>query len=215
MLFIVNINTAVCHRGNRNGKKAVHTEPAQNNAHFGGATMIGLGLCSAWACLKPIPQIVCTDHAGAPRQFGVVQCDADQWSPLVTGLPGLYDNAASADACRWIIVTNARRIHVKWTHRWKIVKKNQELVFGLKFFQLESENGLLHVKKITTLPTVSFLFCRLKMENFLYSLSSRQMRKKIAKWAGKSLSVENVREWCPKNCIKTPTPPPGAFLMGF
>ncbi len=36
------------------------------------------------------------------------------WPPLVTGLPGLYDNAASADACRWSVVTNAIRIHVKW-----------------------------------------------------------------------------------------------------
>ncbi len=34
---------------------------------------------------------------------------------LLTGLPGLHDNAASADACRWSVVMNAIWIHVKWT----------------------------------------------------------------------------------------------------
>ncbi len=52
---------------------------------------------------------------------------------------------------------------------------------GLKIFPLEIENSLLHVKKITALPTVSFLFYRLKMESFLYSLGSREMRKKHCK----------------------------------
>ncbi len=63
----------------------------------------------------------------------------------------------------------------------KNCKKNQELDYRSGIFPLESENNLLHVKKITALLTVSFLFHRLKMESFLYSLGSRQMRKKIAK----------------------------------
>ncbi len=71
-------------------------------------------------------------------------------------------------------------------------KKNRKWIIGLKFFPLESESSLLRVKKITALPTVSFLFYRLKMESFLYNLNSKQMRKKIAKRAGKS--AENVRE---------------------
>ncbi len=33
------------------------------------------------------------------------------------------------------------------------------------------------------------------------------MRKKHTKWAGKSLSAENVREWYPKQHIKTPALP--------
>ncbi len=97
---------------------------------------------------------------------------------------------------------------------WKNCKKIRNWIIGLKFFPLESENTLLHVKKITALPTASFLFYRLKMESFLYSLGSRQMRKKIAKWAGKSLSAENVQEWCPEQHIKTPLASPGSFLMG-
>ncbi len=40
-----------------------------------------------------------------------------------------------------------------------------------------------------------------------------QNNEKITKWAGKSLSAENVREWCPKHRIKTPLPWPRAFLM--
>ncbi len=95
------------------------------------------------------------------------------WPPLVTGLPRLHDNAASTDACRWSVVTNARRIYVKWIHFWKIVKKIRNWIIGLKFFSLESENSLLNVKKITALPTVSFLFYRLKMESFLYCLGYR------------------------------------------
>ncbi len=68
----------------------------------------------------------------------------------------------------------------------KNCKKNiRNWIIGLKFFPLESENNLLHVKKITVLPTVSFFLYILKMESFLYSLSPRQMRKKVAKWAGK------------------------------
>ncbi len=51
-------------------------------------------------------------------------CRVLSWAPLVTGCTGLHDNVASADACRWSIVTNAIRIHVKWTHLWKIVKKS-------------------------------------------------------------------------------------------
>ncbi len=45
-----------------------------------------------------------------------------------------------------------------------------------------------------------------------YSLGIRRMRSKWgkklqnAKWAGKSLSAENVWEWCPKQHIKTPAP---------
>ncbi len=85
----------------------------------------------------------------------------------------------------------------------KNCKKIKNRIINLKYFSLESENSLLHVKKITAFPTVSFLFYRLKMESFLYSLNCRQMRKKIAKWAGKSWSAENVREWCPEYHIST------------
>ncbi len=46
------------------------------------------------------------------------------WPPLVTGLPGSHDNAVSADACRWSVITNTIRIDVKWTHLWKIVRKS-------------------------------------------------------------------------------------------
>ncbi len=67
--------------------------------------------------------------------------------PLVTGHTGLHDNATSADACRWGGVTNPIRIHVKWTYLWKIIKKIRNWIIGLKFFPLESENSLLHVKK--------------------------------------------------------------------
>ncbi len=73
----------------------------------------------------------------------------------------------------------------------KNCKKIRNWIIGLKFFPLESENNLLYMKKITALSTVSFLFYRLKMESFLYSLGSRQMRKKIAKCVGKS--AENVQ----------------------
>ncbi len=51
-----------------------------------------------------------------------------------------------------------------------------------------------------------------------YSLDIRQMRSKWekklqnAKWAGKSLSAENVWEWCPKQHIKTSAPLHGAFM---
>ncbi len=38
------------------------------------------------------------------------------------------------------------------------------------------------------------------------------MRGKNTKWAGKSLSAENVRKWCPKQLIKTPAPPSAAFF---
>ncbi len=135
------------------------------------------------------------------------------WPPLVTGFTDLHDNGASPDACRWSVVTNAIRKHVKWTSLWKIVKKIRNWIIGAKFFPFESENSLLHVKKITALPTVSFLFYRWKMESFFYSLGSRQMRKKTAKWAAKS--AENVREWCPKQHITTPPPPTWSFLWGF
>ncbi len=63
----------------------------------------------------------------------------------------------------------------------KNCKKVRNWIIGLKFFPLDSENSLLHVKKITTLLTISLLFYRLKMESFLYSLGSRQMRKKNCK----------------------------------
>ncbi len=49
---------------------------------------------------------------------------AELWPPLVTGLPGLHDNAASA----------AIRIHVKWIHLWKIVKKTRIESSVWKFF---------------------------------------------------------------------------------
>ncbi len=42
---------SVRHRDDRNGKKAVHTEHAQNNVHFDGPTMIRSGPHSTWACL--------------------------------------------------------------------------------------------------------------------------------------------------------------------
>ncbi len=46
------------------------------------------------------------------------------WPPLGTGLPGSCDNAASADASRWSVVTNAISIYVKWTCLRKVVKKS-------------------------------------------------------------------------------------------
>ncbi len=58
------------------------------------------------------------------------------------------------------------------------------------FFPLESENNLLHEKKITTLPTVSFIFYRLKMESFLYSLGSRQMGEKNCKMRRQKFECE-------------------------
>ncbi len=57
-------------------------------------------------------------------------------------------------------------------------KKIWNWIISLEFFPSESENRVLHEKKITALPTVSFLFYRLKIESFLYSLGSRQIRKK-------------------------------------
>ncbi len=74
----------------------------------------------------------------------------DPQPPLVTGRTGLHDNATSADACRWSTATNVMKIHVKWAHFWKIVKKSgiRNWIIDLKFFSLERENSLLHVKKI-------------------------------------------------------------------
>ncbi len=45
-------------------------------------------------------------------------------------------------------------------------KKIRHWIIGLKFFPLVTENSLLHAKKITDLPTVSFLFYGLKMESY-------------------------------------------------
>ncbi len=61
----------------------------------------------------------------------------------------------------------------------KNCKEIKNWIISLKFFPLESENSLLHVKKITALPTVSFHFYRVKIESFLYGPGSRQMRKKL------------------------------------
>ncbi len=63
----------------------------------------------------------------------------------------------------------------------KNCRKIRNWIVGLKFFPLKSENSLLHVKKITVLPTTLILLYRLKMKSFLYSLGSIQMREKIAK----------------------------------
>ncbi len=83
---------------------------------------------------------------------------------------------------------------------------------GLKCFPLKSENSLLHVKKITAFPTVSFLFYRLKMESFLYSLGSRRMMKKKFKMSrqkcGKCLENDVLN-----NILKHPLSPPGAVFM--
>ncbi len=46
---------------------------------------------------------------------------------------------------------------------------------------LESENILQQVKKITALPTLPFFLYRLKMESFLYSIGSGQIRQKNCK----------------------------------
>ncbi len=58
----------------------------------------------------------------------------------------------------------------------KNYKKIRNWIVGLKIFPLESENSLLHVKKITDLPTVSFLFYRLKMESFLFAPRTTEVR---------------------------------------
>ncbi len=71
------------------------------------------------------------------------EIQSQTWPPLVSGLPGLHDNAPSADACRWSVVTNAIRIHVKLTHLWKLVKKSGIGLSIWIFFPLDSENGLL------------------------------------------------------------------------
>ncbi len=78
-------NTAVRRRGNRNGKKAVHTEHIQNNAHFDGPTTIRSGPCSAWACSECIFQVVCVIHNGGTRQFGTVRCDV-VWTCVCSSL---------------------------------------------------------------------------------------------------------------------------------
>ncbi len=62
---------------NINGKKAVHTEHAQNNAHLERPTTIGSGPHITRECSKHMPQVICAVHTGAPRQFGAVQCAAD------------------------------------------------------------------------------------------------------------------------------------------
>ncbi len=48
------------------------TETA-NNAHFDGPITIRSGLCSVWAFLKHMPQVVCAVHNGAPRLFSAVR----------------------------------------------------------------------------------------------------------------------------------------------
>ncbi len=77
ILFRVTQNTPVCRRGNRNSKKAVHTEHAQNNVHFDGTKRIGSGPRTAWACLEHMSQLVRAVHNGAPRQVAAVRCGAD------------------------------------------------------------------------------------------------------------------------------------------
>ncbi len=55
-------------RGNINGKKAVHTEHAQNNAHFDGPTTIRLGSPSALTCSEHTPLL------DAHSQFDAMRC---------------------------------------------------------------------------------------------------------------------------------------------
>ncbi len=62
-----NVSTAVCRLANKNGKKAVYTEHAQNFAHFAVSTMIGIDLRSALAKLEHIPQVVCVVHTGMSK----------------------------------------------------------------------------------------------------------------------------------------------------
>ncbi len=54
----------------RNDKKTIHTEHTQNNARCDELTTIWLGLDSAWACSKLIPQVVFAVLTGTPMQFG-------------------------------------------------------------------------------------------------------------------------------------------------
>ncbi len=58
------------------------------------------------------------------------------WTHLVTDLPGLHWNAASADAYRGSVVINAIRIYVKWNPSLKNCKKIRNLIIGLKIFPL-------------------------------------------------------------------------------
>ncbi len=96
----------------------------------------------------------------------------------------------------------------------KNCKKIRNWIIDLNFFPLESENSLLHVKKITALLTVSFLFYRLKMESFLYSLGSRQMRKKNCKMSRQKYGKSSENDVL-NNTLRRPVPPsPGAFFMG-
>ncbi len=96
----------------------------------------------------------------------------------------------------------------------KNCKKIRNWIIGLKFFPLESESSLLHVKKIIALSTVSFLFYRLKMESFLYSLGSKQMRKKNCKMSWQKCGKCSENDVL-NNISKLPLPPPGAFFMGM
>ncbi len=89
----------------------------------------------------------------------------------------------------------------------KNCKKIIYWISGLKFFPLESENSLLQVKKMTPLPTVSFLFYRLQMESFLYSLVSRQMRKKNCNMSRQKCGKCSENDVL-KNILKPPPPPP-------
>ncbi len=97
ILFGVNINTPVCRWGKRNGKRVVHAEYAQNNAHFDGPTTIGLNLRSAWACSEYMPQVVCAVHISTPRRFGVdlsilkcvsgfIRTSCTSWIPVTSGV---------------------------------------------------------------------------------------------------------------------------------
>ncbi len=54
---------------------------------------------SASLCLR---RPVCFGYDGCVGRlvFAVYEACFWAWPPLVTGLPGLHDNAASADACR-------------------------------------------------------------------------------------------------------------------
>ncbi len=124
------------------------------------------------------------------------------WSPLVTGLTGL----ATPHQLR-LQVKRCYKCHkntCKIDPFLKNCKKIRNQTIGLKFFPLESENSLLHVKKITTLPTVSFLFYRLKMKTFC--LQSRLQANEEKKLQNEPAKVQKMFEKEVLNNILTHPP---------